>query len=253
MSNPAIDGHCDAPDPAWKPIDLTDLFSKIDQRLRIAFATDNSYIPYLVSSTTPSVDDQDKIWVKLDNLGNPLGNFIFVRGNWRLIYTGRIGEVKIFIGDPSVPFDTNGRGVVGGLWDGWQIMNGKGSSTADWSDHFICGAHMNNTGGLSGYGTNWQTGVTGVGLSEGGSAYSQLYLNHIPSLPTPGIVAGSWKADSNARDASGQLYGLVGTSTDHSFTLLEATPGNPEPGDAFLTVSPFKAACFVQFIGYTYD
>jgi hypothetical protein len=43
------------------------------------------YGQFVVSSTTPSAGDQDKIWLKLDGSNNPIGWFKYVSGAWTQI------------------------------------------------------------------------------------------------------------------------------------------------------------------------
>jgi hypothetical protein len=251
MASPAIDVHLGAPDPSWHPSNMVDLFARIDERLTGAFASDTGYIPYVISSTTPSVDDQDKVWIKLDGGGRPIGTFLFYAGNWRRTFTGLASEVKVFSGDPTVYFDGTGKGILGNDWDGWALCNGQ-NGTTDLSDKFIIAGHMNNTGGVTGYVGGWRTNVAGAPQNTGGVDHVELGPNYIYRAPTDAVVVGKWKADSNARtsDGSGQLFGEVGTSADDSFQLIPQDPGNTNPFP-FSIINPFYAYALAAFIGYT--
>lgn len=247
MSNPAIEVHLDAPEPTWKPLTATDLFSKIDERLRAAFPDTVGYIPYFISNTNPSVDDQDKVWIKTDGSGKPLGTYIFYNGAWRVTYSGKLGEVTMFSGDPSTYFDGTGKGLVSNQWDGWALMNGK-NGTADVSDRFIAAGHMNNANGVTGFVGGWRSDVTGAPQQTGGANEVKLGPNYIYRPPTDALTVYKWTADSNAPSSSGDLYGVYNASAGTAI-LIQADDGNTDPFP-FAIVPPFYALAYVQFIGY---
>jgi hypothetical protein len=252
MANPLIDTHLDAPDPTWHPTNMVDLFARIDERLRSEFESTNSYIPYVISDSTPSVDDQDKVWIKTQS-GRPVQTMIFYAGNWRQIYNGAPGEVKIFIGDPSASFDGTGLGLIGSLWDGWALCNGM-NGAPDLSDMFICSAHMNNNLGVPGYSTSgWQSMVTGGPEQRGGANQFTLapYNTYIP--PTTAVIADKWASSSGeSRNSSGELMGAhsPATSSADSFTLVAADPGNPTPAPIAI-IPTFFSYALAAFVGYT--
>jgi len=247
MSNPTIDVHVGAPDPSWHPQTFTDACAFLDQL--ITAALNGPYIPYIISSSTPAVENQDKVWFKLDSSGRPLGYYFYYSGNWRRAYTGLPTEIRIFSGDPTLYFDTTGRGIVGGDWDGWAFMDGR-NGTTDISDHFIIVGHLNESGGVPKFDSGWQTNVTGTVLNHGGSPVNTLHPDKIPIEAKDALVVDKWKADGNARDDTGQLFGAhsTGTADTGRVTLIPAVEA--QEASAFSIVPPFFAAAYCKFVGY---
>ena len=250
MSSPNIDVHCDAPDPAATPATFTEACAIIDTLLRASFPGNLDYIPYVKSNITPGTEDQDKVWIQLDNTGAPITTKVYFNGNWRVVGNGKIGEVTMFIGNPSGHFDSSGRGIVGDVWDGWAIMNGL-NGTTDYSDRFPIGAHMNETAGVAKFGgSGWQTNVTGGPLPSGGAPTQTLNAAQTYQPAKSPLVVDLFHATGDARDSAGAMFGKHdGASTGASIvTLLPADPGNTSP-NPFFTLPPFIAICLVQYIG----
>lgn len=246
MASPPIDVFCDPPDPSVKPQTFVEACAAINNQLRAQFAGPSTYTPYVISSSVPAVDDQDKVWIQTDGAGRPIGQKLFYNGNWRRIYTERIGQLAWFIGDPTLFFDANGHGLIGSDWDGWQMINGL-NGVADWSDRFLITAHMNNTGGVPGHaGLGWWTNIRGPTENLGGVPAVQLTVNQIPDNPTPAKMVELWTASGNAPSTGGDLFG-VGSSPDYTFT--PADPGNTNPQFVEI-IPPFATAALLVFQGY---
>lgn len=230
-----------APDPAAAPLTLTQLVNILNALATVDIP--GTFAPYIVSATKPAVDDQDKIWHKIDAVGRPLGTFKFYNGLWRQEYTGIINEVKMYTGDPVVDFDSTGLGLPGKRWDGWALSNGQ-NGTADLSNRFIIGGAMDNTG-ITGYtGGLWRTNVSGGSLSLGGasSITSNATNTYLPSTIATQVKL--FTADGNAPSVSGDLYG-PGTG----IIITPATAGNPNP-PSIPIIPPFFALAYVTFLGY---
>lgn len=209
----------------------------------ITGAVTTGYSPFVMGATTPSVDDQDKPWIKLDTSGRPLGTFIFYAGNWRRQYNVPFGTAVWVFATPAV-FDSNGRGIVGGDWDGWHLANGH-DGVFDLSDHFIIAGHMSDTS--VGYSGGWRTTATGSPTSSGGGASTTLTTANVP-MDAINLTVGKWKADSNARDPSGQMYGIPGGAAGEE-TTLSIDAGNASP-TAFTNMPPYYVLAIAVFIGY---
>lgn len=210
-----------------------------------------TYTPYVMGADTPAVEDQDKAWIKLDASGRPAGTFVFYAGNWRRTYTGLRSEVTMFGGNPSLFFDSNGRGLVGGEWDGWHIANGL-DGTPNLTDKFIVAAHMDNSDGDSGYGSGqWRTKVSGGILATGGAAEVTLADATTYRPARDEIRLDKFTADGNARSNSGALLGhYSGThDPDGSEAISASDAGNPDP-DPIPTLPPYYALAYVVFLGY---
>lgn len=201
--------------------------------------------PYIRQAATPGVDQQDLVWHKIDVDGRPLGTYHFYGGAWRKQYSGKIGEIVFYSGDPGVDFtEAGGKGTVGGDWDGWQICNGNNGSP-NLTDKFIVGAKMDDLG--VGYPTPngpWKTNVTGETAQTGGANEVTLTeaTTYRPALDA--IKMSNWQADGNSQNSGGGLWGL-----GSAHTLLPADDGNLTP-DPIDTLPPFYALAYVVFQGY---
>jgi hypothetical protein len=241
MANPVLDTHLGNPDPGFAPTSLSDLYKDIDSKLTTVFDQAFSYIPYVVSATTPGVNDQDKIWAKLDGAGRPIGLFFFYGGNWRRFYNASINDIGMFSGNPAGVFDNTGKGIVGTDQDGWCLANGQ-NGTINLSNQFVVAADMSGVG----YASGWQSLVDGVSEKKTGgenSITSNATNTYRPARAA--VQVGAWKADGNTPSLGSGLFG-VGTDT----TLLAADAGNLTP-PAVSNVPPFYALAFKQFRGYS--
>lgn len=97
----------------------------------------------VVSTNTPSTVDQNRVWLRTDANGRPVGFFLWYKpattgavGTWRRVPVIRPEEMRMFSGTPSSYFDATGRGIVGAEWDGWALCNGN-NFTVNLLDKFI--------------------------------------------------------------------------------------------------------------------
>src|SRR4051812_45928039 len=132
MANPDIDISLDTPDPEDCPATFTELVTLLGELIHAELV--GSYIPYVTGAETPSMDDTDKVWHRLDTTGRPIGTFVYYSGAWRREYTGNTSEITMYSGDPATDFSgAGGLGTIGGDWDGWALCNGS-NGTPDLSD-----------------------------------------------------------------------------------------------------------------------
>lgn len=122
MPNPTITVAIATPDPSFHPTTLAQAWTSTGGLKDLITATlQGTYTPYVMSSSIPAVDDQDKIWFKLDGAGRPLGAYKYYSGNWVRVYPFPVGTTVIFVDDPTGLFDGTGLGVVGTDWYGWAM------------------------------------------------------------------------------------------------------------------------------------
>lgn len=236
LDNPSV-GEC--------PTTLQELNDSMNARLHGSL--EGSFLPYVTGAATPSVEDQDKIWARVDAQGRPLGMYFFYNGVWRKQYSGNTDEVRFFTGDPADFFDATGLGIIGSSWDGWALMNG-GNGTNNLSNRFLVGAKMDDlaVGYNNGPGP-WSTTVSGTSLQLGGVKDITLSAADTYRPATDAITLGHWSADTNTPNAAGGLIGLSGGGAD--FNLIDADAGNPTP-PAIPTLPPYYACALCQFVGY---
>lgn len=242
------------PDPAACPTTLTQLVTMLNALAQAQTIT--NFAPYILSQNTPAVDDQDKLWYRLDNLGRPIGLFVFYSGVWRRQYSGLLGEVKYYSGDPATDFDAAGLGNVGGTWDGWHLANGAGG-TMNLSNGFIVGANMDSLGGGGQYSSGWQTFVDGALKKTGGSKDHTIVMHELPNMRVR-VTGFAAQANGNNSPAEPIIDDDYNQSKPRSKTIAnfgaDPIPENPEttptPQLAMATVPPFYALAVVQFVGY---
>jgi hypothetical protein len=161
-----------------------------------------------------------------------------------------IGEIRLYSGNPgdTATWDTNGKGVIGGSYDGWQLCNGKNGSP-NLTDRFIVAAHLDDSNGHTKYSGGWQTFVDGTtDRKSGGVTNGKITLNanntYRPARDE--VTADRWTADGNVRSTSGVLYGVGNQSP---ITLLPKDKGNLDPDDISV-LPPFYALAYIIFQGY---
>lgn len=229
------------PDPSDAPLTFTQLIQKL--RILITAVVSGNYIPYVVGSATPSVSDQDKVWYRLDGGGRPIGDHMYYGGSWRRVATHRANEVVIYRGVPALDFDSTGKGIVGGEWDGFALMNGN-NGTEDWSDKFIVASHMTDM--TVGYaGGQHSSNVSGATTHLGGTATVTLTDDNTYRPARAAVAVAKWEATGNTPDAGSGLYGSGTTNA----TLLAADAGNTTP-DAIPILPPYIVTAMAQWTGY---
>lgn len=284
MNNPDIVTTFADPSPTDSPLNLNELITLL-KRLVSSEIVPIPPVPgapilrmfYIWQHDAPGPEHHDKLWIELDSANRPIAVKLWVNGGthaaWRRVYNGMLNEVRGFFGVPgysSAPgsnFDENGTGQIGGLYDGWQICNGRNGSP-DLSNQFILGANMlDATGVIGGYGDHgWQAKVkvnnVDTTQNTGGAFEQTLAINQTPRPARAETSAYRWHATGNAGGDSGdQMLGLIPDNPDHRFkyTLLEADPGNPAPVTPptppnvlvpVPTTPPFYVLAWIIFRGY---
>ena len=258
--NPTVITQIGHADPNAAPLNVNELIDLLNSL--ISSEIQGNYIPYVVSSTAPSTEDQgSKVWLELDGAQRPISMKWWYTGGssgagaWRRVYNGMIGEIRGYSGNPGLTneptsdFDTDGHGQVSGRYDGWQLCNGK-NGAPDYSNKFMIGANMANPEGTpSGYDNGWQAVIDSIAYKTGGRYKETLTLANIPVAPTEEIKVKRWKADGNTPDASSGLWGAGGTPKGGEDTIVPATDGNASPTE-FWTTPPFIAYGLIIFQGY---
>lgn len=252
MSAPTVLTQLTNPDPNQvNPVSMQDLVDILNPLLTSAIQ--GTFVPYVVSSNTPAVADQDKVWLQLDGAGRPLKIKFFYNGNWRRFYDGNYGELRTFIGDPTNYFDATGLGLIGLDWDGFAVCNGN-NGTPNLADRFVVWA--NNHATIDGYSAgNWLSTVTGTAVNQGGNSDFTLVNTNLPSMKV--FVTGNDSFDTNGGGkpiqiiVTGKTDGNNKTTPDPVASFgADPTANPPVPQIAVPTVPPFVAACPVLFIGY---
>lgn len=256
MSAPTVTAEFGNPSPETTVANLQELVTQLNLLALPQDVGDGSYLPYIISANTPAVEDQDKLWYRLDNADRPIGTYSFYNGNWRIQYTGRLGEIRFFSGDPTLYFDATGLGIVGGIWDGFALANGQ-NNTPDLSNTFIATANMNNSGGGTQYDNGWQSYVNAAGVVKTGGAASLLLAD--TQLPNIRVTIEGKKAYDDGETSTDYEMIVTKHGVGGNASLTVGNFGsNPNPDDettpipqvAMPTIPPFYALAAAQFVGY---
>ena len=260
--NPTLTTTFAHADPTVAPITINELIDLLN--ILVATNLNGSYIPYILQTGTPGVDDQDKAWIELDSANRPRAIRTFYQGNWRRVYNGMIGEVRGFTGapgygDPPALFNSTGLGNIGLEYDGWAICNGE-NGTPNLTDKFIIGAHMDNSNGQQGYDSGWQTFVNGVdALKTGGEAKTMILPVHLPELASALEISGNEPNIGGPDHATAHVlvdraYGATAHVARDAIDPIHygADPNGtpPQPQEEFPVLPPFYALAFITFKGY---
>lgn len=189
------------------------------------------------SVTAPDPDSQDAIWFKIDNIGNTLGLFSFVNGDWRRLPAVGIGTRAFYNGPVAGVFDPLSLfGVHGGEYDGWQIDYA-------FADRFIVsGSQFNTTTNV------WVSNVSGGLQSQGGANSVTMGLANIPRPQFPGLSTTLWEANGNSPGGDSDLWGVAEASFPANVSLLPADPGNTDPTPVSI-LPPWVAMAMIVYRG----
>lgn len=242
------------PDPSNNPTTFQELIDDLNDLSLAESVEGGPFTPYVISSTTPGVSDQDKLWMKVDGNGRPLETRLYYNGTWRRIYNGNTNEYRMYGGDPSVDFDGTGLGTVGGQWDGWAICNGN-NSTPNLSNQFIVFGAMDNAG-ITGYsGGHWNTSVAGGSTQTGGSA---LYAIKNTDLPPMKVSINGYKYSAGAGNSPKRVLvdGDYNPANNNFDPAIQASFGSdpngtpPVPQTNVPTLPPYFCLAIAKFVGY---
>lgn len=227
------------PAPACYPADVNGLAQLLTQGGMLAGTVpDNAGGGIFVGSAPPSSSLTYKVWFKIDGSGRPLGAYMFYNGNWRKVYTGAIGDVKMYHGS-GANFDGNGLGVVGSDVDGWAICNGN-YGTANMTDaRFPMGGSWD--------GSSWRAPGQG---QRGGVNNHTLTVQDLPQLAVDvPYASGRWQSGSGGGYIDVPSFtsfdgksGLI--VRDANGTLTDGLTGQQLP------IPLFQVFAFIQFVGY---
>lgn len=237
------------PDPNAAPLNVTQLVQLLNSL--VSSAIQGSYIPYIIQTDPPGAQDHDKAWFKLDSNGKPVGVFIWYSGHWRRVYNGMPGEIRGYTGNPGTDFDSDGKGIIEGNYDGWHLCNGR-DGTPNLTDKFLVGAHMDDSGGHSGYASgHWQTFVDGMSdLQTGGVASNTLTTSDTYQPAIASVRARRWDANGQTPNPHvGSLWGIKSATDSENDDIAPAVTGNTSPSP-FTNLPPFYALAWIIFIGY---
>jgi len=196
---------------------------------------DPDYVLLVKGPNTPQAQDQNKIWLKTDSVGRPLGLFVMYNGRWRQVATGNPAQITMYAGDWATYFDGSGLGYATLPWDGWAIANGN-NGTINLTNKFIVPGYRCDGWYL------WVTNVDGYDAYTGGRATFQIQLTNLPSMTIT----------LNTRDGfqGGNMTGVTGYGDQHDAVWTYPLSGTGAQAPISL-IPPYIALGFAQFVGYT--
>lgn len=255
MANPTIVTHFNNPDPNAAPLNITQLVQLLNTLVMSTMNGD--FLGYVIGQDPPGPDDHNKVWIKTDSVGRPVSANIWylgaAGGSWRRVYNGMIGEIRMFSGDPGITtdWDSSGKGVVGGTYDGWAFCNGN-NGTVNLSDKFIIAAHMDRSHSHPQYGADgWETFVDGAtNQHTGGSDTITLTEKTSWQKHVDAVMYEWWTASASPAPHSGDLWGTKGAHPPADWDIMVPEITGNETPDPINILNPFIALGFIQFIGY---
>ena len=197
---------------------------------------DNDYILMVKGPNTPAAADQNKIWLKTDANGRPLGLFVMYNGRWRQVATGNPAQITMFAGDWATYFDGTGLGYATLPWDGWAIANGN-NGTMNLTNKFVVPGYR-----CDGWGA-WVTNIDGYDAYTGGRSYFQITYANLPQMSVTFHVK-----NSIASGNQGAAVQPPGTPGDGTWTYPVTGTGAQSP---ISLIPPYLSIGFAQFVGYT--
>lgn len=223
------------PAPACYPADVNGLAQLLTQGGMLAGnVPDQAGGGIFVGSAPPSSSLTYKVWFKIDGAGRPLGPYQFYNGNWRKVYTGAIGDVKMYHGS-GANFDGNGLGVVGSDVDGWAICNGNYGTPNMTDARFPMGGAWN--------GSTWSASGQGA---RGGSNNIRIAASNLPVLHVGAL------AETKQVTPGGEVITTIAGFGDPQASKIsdwpvEETQGSPNTA---LSLPQYNVFGFIMFIGY---
>lgn len=234
------------PAPACYPPDVNGMLNLIANGGISGTIPDNAGGGIYVGSVPPSSSLTNKLWARIDGAGRPLGMYMFYNGNWRKVYNGSYGDIKLYVGPFNGVFDGTGRGVIGGTppydQDGWQICNGN-NGTVDMAGngYFPASAAWN--------GTQWVSDIDGTGYKNvGGTKTIKIALLNLPQVITPHTYFDLGNPGPGTLPFSMAGQGAPTGGQSGGVSQLLATGTGPQ--SPINIVPTFIAMAYLMFIGY---
>lgn len=210
--------------------------SKTQASLPINFTT------VIVSSTAPSPDDRDKVWIRIDGAGRIIGTYLFSNGQWQPAFPSNpyvmAGEIREY--DPN--FYTPAQSAD----EPWFPMDGTVTGVRNRKGMFIVGAGQRTLlAGSTDTATNFIAGTNGgretnILAATNIPAHSHLFLgvNAFGTTVSDGS-AHLPRRSSAATSDPGWVTGGNTTGNDSS--------GNPNLPDGFNTLPPYEPTYWMQW------
>lgn len=105
------------------PLELLELIEKL---FSVQLPKDKAWDFVILGAQTPSIDDAGKLWIRTDANRNPLGLYLYVNDQWRLVTFGPYNRVEWFYGD-----------AVQTLPGGYKLADGNVPGVPDLKNKFI--------------------------------------------------------------------------------------------------------------------
>jgi hypothetical protein len=198
-----------------------------------------------VGSTPPSSSLTNKVWYKIDAAGRPQGVYMFYNGNWRKVYTGVASGTITMAWYYTGFFDSTGRGIIGGDYDGWAMCNGQ-NTTPNLEGYFPVGGQpgesVGQTAGV------WFTDAEGGAWKNTGGQKARVTIgmSNLPPMVAHSHIQG-YTVGTGGQGVA--LSTSDGTAPDYQLPVTDAN-GNHGTSSPLPFQHLYMAIGFLMFVGY---
>lgn len=200
-----------------------------------------NFTTVIISTTAPSPDDRDKVWIKTDGAGRNLGLYLFSNGQWQTVFPSTpylvTGEFRWY--DPNLYTPAQSAN------EPWFPCDSSVTGVPDLRGRFLVGTGLRILpSGSTDQATNFTYGMTGG---------RENLIPDATNMPAHGHTliganldpAGGTNPSSDALPRAG-YPGISGFISGGNTTGLDAN-GVPNPPNPMIILVPYYAAAIMQW------
>lgn len=220
-----------------------EVFDDIRDYVKAMFLDDNAIS--VVGDTLPSVDDQNKVWIRVDSIGWPIDILTYTSTGWKGLSHREVGNIFLWAGSSLPNPQTE-----------WAWCDGRTLSQTEYSDLYsVIGSTFNNgSEGVDEFSIPDTRGRVVIGTGSGGGLTPRVIADllgeeeHIlitAELPAHQHAISIWAVSNDAPDTCGSGGDLSGGDCGfYTNTITEgggASHNNMQPSLAIANIIRIKA------------
>lgn len=220
--------------------DKQGIFDDLRDYIKAEFLDDNAL--FVVGDTIPSIEDQDKIWIRVDSIGWPIDILTYTASGWKGLSHREVGNVYIWA-SPQLPSPQTE----------WAWCDGRQLSITEYADLYaVFGTKFNDGTESAGHfripfissrnpiGTGAGGGLTARTINDKGGEEAHVLL--LGEIASHDHTVGTWMMDNDAPDTCGIPTPIGGFCGATSLTL---TSGSDSPHN---NMQPFTSLNYITRI-----